>query len=385
VTVFQRIAGSASPTSVRDPDRSRYAASGVGVVCNGRILNVGLTGVQRYTAQILSRLVDRVEIAAPARVVTGPQGHLWEQACLPFLVNQRVLWSPSNTGPLAVRRQVVTVHDMTSFDNPEWVGQSFGRWYRFLLPRLIRQAERAIAVSQFTKDRILVHVPVDPDKIVVIHSGVDERFAGNAPGDRGQLRARYSLPTDNYALSVCSLEPRKNLHGLLAAWTAALPELPKDMWLVLAGARGVRRVFGDFDLGALPPRVLAIGHVADEDLPALLAGATLFAYPSFCEGFGFPPLEAMASGVPVLTSDRTAIPEVVGNAALSVDPHDVGAIARGLVCLATDASLRQRLAMAGPIRAREFSWERAAEQTWQVLAEVAKTSVRARRSHSGIR
>ena len=146
-----------------------------------------------------------------------------------------------------------------------------------------------------------------------------------------------------------------------------MPELPSDLWLVLAGKKGSSTVFGSEDFGTIPDRVLFTGYVPDTALPGLYAGARAFLFPSLAEGFGFPPLEAMACGAPVLTSNSTSLIEVCGSAAYLVDPLDTDQIAQGIRDLATDGDLRVGLRHRGLTRVRAFEWDRSAEKTWDVM------------------
>jgi glycosyltransferase involved in cell wall biosynthesis len=164
------------------------------------------------------------------------------------------------------------------------------------------------------------------------------------------------------------LEPRKNLTRLLAAWQRIQPRLD-GLSLVLVGAKG--HVFRDAGLAAPPPGVHLTSYLGDDVLPAVYGGAEAFVYPSVYEGFGLPLLEAMASGTPVVTSNVTALREVAGEAAFTVDPLDIESIAHGIERVATDAGLRTALSQKGLERARRFTWERAATETWQVLEAAA--------------
>jgi glycosyltransferase involved in cell wall biosynthesis len=164
-------------------------------------------------------------------------------------------------------------------------------------------------------------------------------------------------------LSVSSIEPRKNVARILQAWQRALPTLPSDLWLVMTGKRGKPSVFGSADFGPAPERVHFTGYVPDTLLPGLYAGAQAFLFPTLAEGFGFPPLEAMACGLPVLTSNNSSLKEVCGGAAHLVNPLDVNDIARGIIPLIFDASLRSRLRERGLTRARQFSWDATAQKT----------------------
>jgi glycosyltransferase involved in cell wall biosynthesis len=337
------------------------------VQVNGRYLVQLLTGQQRYAREIVARLADRMEIIRPRGRLRGAAGHVWEQFVLPRRRRPGLLWSPSTTGPLAVREQVVTIHDCAFFDQAECFSRSFAAWYQWLIPRLARTARSIITVSEFSKAQIIARCRVPAEKIIVVPGGVDPRFRAHSADEIAAVRGRLGLP-EHYALCVGSLEPRKNLRRLFEAWTRAQPRL-HGLQLVVAGASG--KVFRDAGIARLPPTVHLAGYLADDVLPAVYAGARLFVYPSVYEGFGLPVLEAMASGVPVVTSNVTALPEVAGGAALTVDPLDVASIAEGIERAACDARLRDELRTLGFPRARLFTWDRAAEQTWRVLEQAA--------------
>ena len=341
-------------------------------ICVGtRILAMRTTGVQRYLRELLARLPEVARVA-PSKPLSGLHAHAWEQFRLPTQLHGRLLWSPSNTGPLVVRNQVVTIHDVVPLDHPEWLNERFAKWYRFLVPRLARRVRHVIVVSEFTRQRLAAWTGVDERKISVVYNGVDTRFVPQAAEAVAATRCKLQLPDGRYVLSVSSLEPRKNLGRLLLAWERLVPELPSDVWLVIAGAKGKRLVFADVpELKHLPERVYLPGYVHDEDLAQLYAGASAFVYPSVYEGFGLPPLEAMACGAPVVVGNCTSLPEVVGEAALTVNPYDVNALAQGLLDVVTQPELAARLRAAGPLRARQFTWDKAAEETRRALRAAA--------------
>lgn len=346
-------------------------SGGTPICVNTRILGGHLTGVQRYLLSIFEYLPGSIHRIGPERPAHGVRGHAWEQFALPAKVRGEVLWSPSNTGPLAVTRQVLTVHDLVPIDHPEFLNPRFAAWYQFLLPKLVRRVRHIIAISEFTKQRLMDAFGVSEQRITVIWNGVDERFRPQPLELIAAAIEELGIPSSRYLFALGSLEPRKNLRRLLEAWARIVHQLPDDVWLVLAGARGKSIVFDGMSFEPLPPRVHLTGHVPDQLLPALYSGAIAALYVSVYEGFGLPPLEAMACGTPALTGDQTALPEVVGNAALTVDPYDVGAIGAGLQSLVTDDVLRQDLRERGLQRATRFHWKDTADRTWHVLEEVA--------------
>ena len=330
------------------------------VAVNTRVVAFQIGGQQRVAAEVTKRLGAVAEIR-PDRPLAGVQGHLWEQFVLPVRARGRLLWSPSATGPLAYRRQVVTVHDVAFLDVPECFSPSFRRVYAALVPALIRRVAKVVTVSEFSRRRILERVAVDPEKILVIGNGVGDQFRPQAPGAVAATRAALELP-GRYVLVQATSDKRKNLARTLRAWRSALSELPDDLWLVVSGNRDRAHVFGGADALEEVERTRFVGYVAEERLAPLIAGAEAFLFPSLYEGFGIPILEAMACGTPVLTSDATATREIADGNALLVDPADEASIARGIVAVATDASLRARLSALGPPHAAKYKWEDVADR-----------------------
>lgn len=312
--------------------------------------------------------MEAVRIIRPKVGAQGMTGHAWEQLVLPQIAKGALLFSPSNTGPLSMERQVVTIHDMSVFDYPEAFSMAFRSWYKLLLPKLVHRARHIIAVSAFTKERIQAHVEVRPEKISVIPNGVSSQFRPNLEAE--SVLATLSLPSRDYVLTVGSTDRRKNTANLLQAWQRVQKRVSQDTWLVVAGG-GNSRVFQNTPLQSVPERVFFLGHVESRWLPALYAAARAVAYVSIYEGFGLPLLEAMASGTPVLASNVSSLPEVAAGSALLVDPFEIEAIENGLERVLVDTELRAKLRAQGLARAAQFSWDTTAEKTWNLLQQVA--------------
>jgi glycosyltransferase involved in cell wall biosynthesis len=266
--------------------------------------------------------------------------------------------------PTGGRPLVATVHDVAFRHYPDTYPAA-GRRYHDRAARIVAgEAARVIAVSQATADDLTELYGVEPARISVVPLGVEPPGAADQPA-AARLLADLGV-RGPFLLAVGTLEPRKNLPRLLAAFGEVTDELP-DHFLVVAGPVGwgptLRPTWDSV-------RVKLAGPVDDPVLQALYRSADGLAYPSLYEGFGLPVVEAMAHGLPVLTSDRSSLPEVAGDAAVLVDPLDRGAIAKGLVRLVTDTALRRRLADAGPRRAARFTWPATAAGTWAAYREV---------------
>ena len=334
---------------------------------NTRVLSGALTGVQRYVYELSSRIGNELEPVSPNNGLNGLLGHAWEQLVLPMHLRGKLLWSPSNTGPVLVEKQVLTLHDVNPLDNPQWVSKNFARLYRLLLPVLLGRVRKIITVSEFTKSRILYHFPNLETRIDVTPLAADQRFIAVNPSLVSAVKSKLNLPSGRYFLALGSLEPRKNLHRLLLAWERLLPHLPDDIWLVCVGGKGSERVFGDFVLQNIPRKVFFAGHVDDVYLPSIYSGAIASIYLSLYEGFGLPPLEAMSCGSPVIASNLASIPEVVGGAGLLVDPYNIDEIIEAILKISRDESLRSNLRQNGLERSQHFSWDKTALQTINIL------------------
>jgi glycosyltransferase involved in cell wall biosynthesis len=274
--------------------------------------------------------------------------------------------------PLARARVVVTIHDIIHVLYPQFLPNRAAVLYaRFMIRRALRRADRIITVSYNSKRDLVDYFGISPASIDVVYNGVAPSFCADVPeGERDRVARRLNLPRP-YMLFLGGEKPHKNVRNVLRAFAEARRQQPLPHTLVLAGPmpKNRSRVEALIDALELADAVRRPGVVAEEDLPGLFAGADAFLYPTLYEGFGLPVVEAMACGIPVLTSATSALQEIAGGYAHLVDPMDVDAIARGIVVLATDPGRRRELAALGRRRAADFSWDRAAEQTLRVYAE----------------
>jgi glycosyltransferase involved in cell wall biosynthesis len=344
------------------------------IYVNGRFLTQKVTGVQRYAREVLHALDALVaenppddfelEVLAPPGTVAPPlrairfrsagplRGNLWEQCTLPLLARGGLLWSFAATGPIVLSRQVMTLHDAAICAIPEAFTPAFRVWYRLLFGVLVRRVPLILTVSRFSRAEIVRHFGSDPEKIRVMVEGW--QHLRRVPADESVL-AKHGLRSGRYVLAVSSPTPNKNFR-LIAEAVRKLDAVDFDV--AVAGSLDAR-VFGG---GGAPqaPFMKYLGYVSDAELRALYEHAGLFVYPSLYEGFGIPAVEAMASGCPVVASNSASLPEVCGDAARYVSPHDAAGLARAIAELMRDESLRRTLAERGRVIAERYSWEAAA-------------------------
>jgi glycosyltransferase involved in cell wall biosynthesis len=268
-------------------------------------------------------------------------------------------------------RTVLTIHDLSFEHFPHDTMPGMLGYLKSVVPRSARRADVVIAVSEATRQDIIACYGIAPEKVRVVPHGVSLRFTPSSEPISDELRAKYYLPDEPFILSVGTLQPRKN--HLRLAKALALMRHPAP--LVIVGGRGwaydeVKEVVEKL---SLVKRVIFAGFADDDDLPALYRSATVLAYPALFEGFGMPVLEAMACGTPVVTSNASSLPEAAGDAALLVDPLDEGAIAAALDRLLEEPALRSELVRKGLARAAEFTWDRAARQTFEIYEALLRS------------
>jgi len=305
---------------------------------------------------------------------------LREQLSLPLAAAREhvdVYHAPHYVLPILIRgRRVVTIHDCIHLMFPQYLPYRFAKTYaRAMLYSATRRADRIVTVSESSKRDILRFFSVKPEKISVIYNAIDEHFSV-PPTDEAveRVRGRYQLE-DPFVLYVGNVKPHKNVERLIDAFGLLRRRGVDGLKLVIIGdeiskfqtlRRAVHR-------HKLHKHVRFLGFVPDDTLSVLYRLAGVFVFPSLYEGFGLPPLEAMACGAPVITSNVSSLPEVVGDAALLVDPYSSEAIAEAIWKVLSDSSLSERLRAKGLARAQDFSWQRSVARTLEIYREVAET------------
>jgi glycosyltransferase involved in cell wall biosynthesis len=366
---------------------------------SGRALTIGIdasrvrvaqrTGTEQYSVALLRALMaletpHRWRLYAPGPPPDDllPLPPRWEWRTIPFprlWTHARLSWEmvrhmpdvlfvPAHVVPLVhPRRTVVTIHDLGYLHVPDAHPGRSRRYLDWSTRWSVRAARKVIAVSDATKDDLVQTLHVPAGKIAVVHHGVRPDLRRPPEPVIAATLTRLAIPRP-YILFLGTVQPRKNLQRLIRSFrrvvAAGLPHA-----LVIAGRLGwlAEPIQAEVAAQGLTGRVHFTGYVADDDVPTLYAGADAFAFPSLYEGFGMPALEAMACSVPVVASNTTSLPEIVGDAGLLVDPLDEAAIADALIAVLRDDTLRARLIAAGTTRVSRFSWERCARETLAVL------------------
>lgn len=269
--------------------------------------------------------------------------------------------------PFVPRPTVITLHDATFWKHPETRSTGGRYYYSPLFPKAIRRALKVITVSNSSKRDLVEYLDLNPEKIAVVYQGIEARFFEPPREERLiQVRHKYRLPS-KFILSVGTIEPRKNLNNLISAFEILMSKGAIGHSLVIVGRKGWQRALNIPQ--SLKDSIVLTGFVEDGDLPLVYRLSDLFVFPSIYEGFGFPMLEAMASGVPVVASNLSSLPEVGGDSCIYADPFSPTDIADNIEKLVSDKSLRENLTTKGSLRARLFSWQRTAKETIQVYRE----------------
>jgi glycosyltransferase involved in cell wall biosynthesis len=295
-----------------------------------------------------------------------------EQWELPLVLNkyknEAIFHSPSFvSSPFIKCPTIMTIHDLNHLKFPEYYTRFHRYYYNYIVKPSALKAKKILTVSEFSKKEIVNWLNCESEKVVVTYNGIDENFKVINDNDKlRNIRTKYDLP-EKFILYIGNLKPHKNIANLIKA----IKKINQKIILVINGKsnESLNKIIME---NHVENKIKFIGYVNDDDLPALYNLAELFIYPSLYEGFGLPPLEAMACGCPVITSNTSSLPEVVGDAGIMVNPYHVEEIARAIDLVLSNENLRREMIEKGLKQAQKFSWRKTAEETLKVYEEVYK-------------
>lgn len=322
---------------------------------------------------------DNLKIRNLESLKTRSKRILWEHFRLPKITKNEGLDILHCTGYICPvlnsgTAYIVTVHDTIAIDHPGWCRLSNALYHNILMKQTMRKASKVVAVSRSTADNLSRNFYLNGSKLKIIHPGIDSIF--NSRVNRFQqtrVKTRYKLP-QRYILFVGNIEPKKNISGLLQAYKMLQDRnLPHKLVLVGKKTWKCRKVWNQIHRNFDSNGVVLTGYVERRDLPFVYQMADVFVFVSLCEGFGFPPLEAMACGTPVVASATGVLKDTSGKACCFVDPDSPGKIAEAILSLITDRKLRQKCIEQGIKRSRQFNWDSTAKQTLSIYKEVVES------------
>lgn len=346
-----------------------------------------ITGVQRYAIEVTKNLdhliskgtinneqykfiilvpknskyklhLENIEIKAVGKL----RGHLWEQIELPFFSSNGLLVNLCNTAPIFSGYQILTIHDASVSANKNNYSFLFKFWYQLLYRILPFRTQKIVTDSNFSKDELIKYYPIKEEKIKTIYLGTEHLKAVKSNND---ILQKLNLGNTSYILAVSNMNPNKNFSGIITSLNYIKNQ---DIQVVIVGPKD-NPIYNEVDIHS-SLRVNLVGYVSDEELSVIYKNATCFVYPSFYEGFGLPPLEAMVNGCPVVVSNKASLPEVLGDAAIYCNPYDPKDIAEKIEQVLNDEKLRNELKIKGLERVNIYSWERCALEIFKVMMEV---------------
>jgi len=351
------------------------------IYVNARFLTAPLTGMQRFGREFLRAWDDMLEdgtidsslyefvLLTPEKPNDMPElkhmrlkvagalrSHFWEQFSLPLLARDGFLINLANTAPAFKTQQALLLHDLQVWARPSTHSRGFNALYNFVVPLAVRNAKAVLCPSESTAKEMLKYFKHPFEKTIVTQEGHEHVL--RTPSNNSIL-AQHDLQNGGYLLAVSSLNPNKNFLAILQAMKLADIHIP----FVIAGGTNPK-VFAGHGIDQLPEEILHVGRVPDGELRALYENALGFVYPSFYEGWGLPPGEAMQLGCPVVSSDTSSLPEVCGDAVLYCDPADTSSLAAQIKRLVDEPGLREELREKGTKQIARFSWRKSAQKAW---------------------
>jgi glycosyltransferase involved in cell wall biosynthesis len=359
------------------------------IYLNGRFLTQQQTGTQRNAYELtiaLLKLTKEITILVPPveiletydtlqmqiKIVGKNKSSLWEQIDLAFFMALRkgaLLVNLTNTAPYLLKHQIVSIMDMAVFVNPKWFNWKFSSYYKWLVPRISKRSSLVVTISNSSKFDIIKYTGIPESKIKIINCAVPSKFheliKSTSLEDTKVLLDKYGIQQGNFFLAVSSLDPRKNFLMLLEAYKLSESNVP----LLIVGRKN--KTFADSNLDVEDDKsdIKFTGYISDEELVILYKSAMCFIYPSLYEGFGIPPLEAMACGCPTVVSNIASLPEVCGLASVFIDPHNKEEISEAIKNIANDENLRNRLVNAGFDQVGKFNWDKSAKLLLEKIIE----------------
>ena len=364
------------------------------IVIDGHMIGSGETGNEAYVSNLVRGLA-RIDshnaytllTTAPAlcqSLINGQDNFSLRQVSanpffrIPWQIPQQLRRNPADllhvsyvAPPLAPCPTVVSVHDIIYTLMPEAFSPRDRLILSSLVPFSMRRAAKVLTLSESSRQDILARYKLSPDKVVAIHLAPAEHFGPAPAADVERTRQKYDT-SQSFILAVGNLQKRKNLVRLIEAFVQAKQKHKLLHKLVLVGQQhwGYQDILASVQEKDMVAQVVFTGYVPDEDMPALYSAADLFVYPSLYEGFGLPVLKAMASGVPVVASDTTSLPEVVGDAGVLVNPYDINELRDGMLQVLDNQEMRKKFSEEGLERAKHFPWEQCAQKTVAVYEKV---------------
>ncbi len=324
------------------------------------------TGVENYAKNILENIKGKCKLSIAKPITTNKYlAHLWTHIILPFKSGD-ILFCPANIAPIFVpsnKKLVVTIHDIAFITHPNTFSKFFRIYYKFIMPFVIKRADKIITASNYSRSEIEKQYPLSKQKVEVIYLGADSRYK------------KFDIDKKDQILYVGSMNERKNFIGVVKAFELLNSENYK---LIVVGNFGSNFVIDESNKLTIEkaknnPNIEFKSGVSDDDLIKLYNNSKLFVFPSFYEGFGLPVLESMTCGTPVVCSSSTSLPEVGGDAVVYCDPFNVDDIKNKLELVLNDKKLQREMIQKGFKRAKEFSWENSANKHIEVFEEVMKS------------